>query len=144
MHFDSKVEAGNHRCLRVGETGAHVQSSTWSRGEMAALIGRAGTQAGWTPRPQLPQESAAPNLGADGEPEQSLQQWWCGGLGRRVQRWCFQQSLNHLRKERLHLSPHKTVGTSCLGVTGHVFGSLITKPIRNRAHFFFLIFISKC
>lgn len=75
MHSDSKVEAGNHRCLRVGETGAHVQSSTWSRGGTAALIGRAGTQAGWAPRPQLPQESAAPNLTADGEPEQRLQKW---------------------------------------------------------------------
>lgn len=80
MHSDSRVEAGNHCCLRVGETGAHVESSAWSRGEMAVLIGRAGTQAEWIPQPQLPQESAAPNLRANGEPEQSLKQRWCGGF----------------------------------------------------------------
>lgn len=36
--------------------------------EMAVLIGRAGTQAEWIPQPQLPQESAAQNLRANGEP----------------------------------------------------------------------------
>ena len=59
-----------------------------------------------------------------------------GGLGRRVQRWCFQQPLNHLRKERLHLSPHKTVGSSCLGVTGGVFGSLNNQTHQEQGTFF--------
>lgn len=112
---------------------------------MAALIGRVGTQVEWIPQPQPPQESAAPNLRADGEPEQSPQQWWCGGLGRRVQRWCFQQPLNHLGKEKLNLSSHKrTVGTSCLGVTDRVFGSLKNQTHQEQGTFFFLIFISKC
>lgn len=48
---------------------------------MTARGGTAGAQARWNPQPQPPQGLSAAQPRADGQPEQSLQQQWCGRLG---------------------------------------------------------------
>lgn len=58
---------------------SHVEPSPWCRGELTALSGAAGAQAGWNPQP--PQGLAVAKLRVDGEPEQSPQQRWCGVSG---------------------------------------------------------------
>ena len=49
----------------------HVESSTWGRGERAALSGTARAQAGRIPQPQLPQRSAVPDQGRWGAREET-------------------------------------------------------------------------
>ena len=48
---------------------------------MTALGGTAGAPAMWSPQPQPPQGLSVAEPRAGGQPEQSLQQQWCGRLG---------------------------------------------------------------
>lgn len=62
----------------------HVESSTLGWVELTALRGAAGARAGWNPQAQPPQGWAVAKSRADGKPEQSLQQQWCGVSGGRA------------------------------------------------------------